>query len=94
MEQLIALKIDDDTAAAYKAVADAHGRSLEAELREVIETNRPKKRKSRDELIALSESLRAGQKMGADSTPYIRWARDTNCGKLDGSTYQEPDAGR
>lgn len=93
MAQALVRNLDDAVVADYKAAAKANGRSLEAELRDLIERNRPRQRKSREELLALSERLSFKSKLGPDSTPFIRWSRDTNCGKLDGSEFEEPDAG-
>ncbi len=93
MAQALIRNLDDDVAADYKAAAKANGRSYEAELRDMLVRNRPKQRKSREELIALSEALCANTKPGPDSTPYIRWMRDTNFGKSADADYQEPNAG-
>lgn len=93
MAQALIRNLDDDVAASYKAAAKANGRSYEAELRDVLVRNQPKVRMSREELIALSEELRSNTKPGPDSTPFIRWTRDTNNGKFDGPVYREPDAG-
>jgi antitoxin FitA len=93
MAQALVRNLDDDIVADYKAAAKARGRSLEAELRDLIVKNRPRHRKSREELIALSKALRANTKPGPDSTDYIRWMRDTNFGKWADTDYQDPDAG-
>lgn len=82
MGQVLIRKLSEETVADYRAAAKAHGRSLEAELRELIESNRPKRKKSAEELRAMSEracTLTVGG-MSSDSTPYIRWVRDTNGG--------------
>lgn len=84
MAQALVRKINDETLAAYRAAAAAKGRSLEAELRDVIEANRPLKVKDPAALVELSERLRAGMPMNQDSTPYIRWLRDTDGGRLGG----------
>jgi len=81
MAQALVRKLNDETLAAYRAAAAAKGRSLEAELRDVIETNRPAKAKDPAVLVALSKRLRAGMPMTEDSTPYIRWLRDTDGGR-------------
>jgi plasmid stability protein len=93
MAQALIRKLNDETLADFRAAAKEKGRSLEAELRDLIERNRPKRRKSREELLALADALASNSKMGSDSTPYIRWLRDTNGGKWDGSDYRESDAG-
>lgn len=84
MEQTIIRKLKDGTLAPYRELAKSKGRSLEAELRDLVERNRPTIRKSREELRALSERLTKGQPMGSDSTAYIRWLRDTDGGRNPG----------
>ena len=86
MGQVLVRKLCEDTLADYRAAAKASGRSLEAELRNLIERNRPLRKKSAAELLAMSEkacSLTIGG-MSTDSTPYIRWVRDTNGGRTEG----------
>lgn len=86
MAQALIRKLDDRTLADYRAAAKAKGRSLEAELRDLIERNRPNRTRSRDELRALSEracSLTIGG-IGTDSTSYIRWIRETDGGRSPG----------
>ena len=86
MAQALIRKLNDETLADYRAAAKAQGRSLEAELRDLIERNRPVRKKSAAELLAMSEkacSLTVGG-MSSDSTPYIRWVRDTNGGRTEG----------
>ena len=95
MEQVLIRRLKDGTLADYRRAAEAHGRSLEAELREVIERNRPAAKKDTARLLALSDQLRAMTlKPGGDSTPYIRWLRDTNMGRDPGSKPFDEDAGR
>ena len=84
MEQAIIRKLKDGTLAPYRELAKSKGRSLEAELRDVIERNKPSLKKSPEELRALSERLTKGQPMGSDSTAYIRWLRDTDGGRYPG----------
>lgn len=84
MAQALIRKLKDDTLNAYKAAAKRNGRSLEAELRELIEQNRPVPSKDREALGALSRRLRAMTPEGAtmdDSTLWIRWDRDTDHGR-------------
>jgi antitoxin FitA len=95
MAQALIRKIKDETLADYRSAAAAKGRSLEAELRELIEKNRPVLKKDSAALMALSERLRAGtpaSAAGVDSTDYIRWARDTDAGRYLGGAPD--DAGR
>lgn len=90
MAQALIRKLKDETLADYRAAAAAKGRSLEAELRELIENNRPLRQKDSAALLALSKRLRANTPVsaaGVDSTEYIRWARDTDDGRhLGGKT--------
>jgi plasmid stability protein len=95
MAQALIRKIKDETLADYRSAAAAKGRSLEAELRDLIERNRPAREKDSAALMALSERLRAGTPASAasvDSTEYIRWARDTDAGRYLGGGSD--DAGR
>jgi antitoxin FitA len=93
MAQALIRKLNEETLADFRAAAKEKGRSLEAELRDVLERNRPKRGKSRAELIALSDKLVSNSKREPDSTPYIRWSRDTNFGKWSAVDEYEPDAG-
>ena len=95
MAQALIRKIKDETLADYRSAAAAKGRSLEAELRELIEKNRPGLQKDSAALMALSERLRADTPASAasvDSTDYIRWARETDAGRYLGGAPD--DAGR
>ena len=79
MKQVLIRNLADDTVAAYKQAARDHGRSLEAELRETIEREKPKKRLSPAELVALVARLHAatmGTAGQSDSTDLIREDRD------------------
>ena len=94
MAQALVRKIKDETLDDYRAAAAAKGRSLEAELRALIENNRPLRKKDSAALVALSERLRANTPASAasvDSTDYIRWARDTDAGRYLGG---KPDDAR
>ena len=94
MAQALIRKIKDETLADYRSAAAAKGRSLEAELRDLIERNRPLAKKDSAALLALSDRLRADTPASAahvDSTEYIRWARDTDAGRHLGGA---DDAGR
>lgn len=76
MAQALIRRIDDNVLADYKAEAKRKGRSLEAELRELIERNRPKRRLTPLEREALSNRIVAGQRLQPDSTPLIREFRE------------------
>lgn len=92
MEQVVIRRLKDGTLADYRRAADEKGRSLEAELREVLERNRPAPKKDRQALLKLSAQLRAMTlRPGGDSTKFIRWSRDTNSGRLPGSAPFEED---
>jgi len=93
MAQALIRKIKDETLEAYRLSARTKGVSLEAELRDVVERNAPIYRKDSAALLALSERLQAMTlKPGGDSTKYIRWTRDTNCGRFPGSPpFEEED---
>jgi plasmid stability protein len=95
MAQALIRKIKDETLADYRSAAAAKGRSLEAELRDLIESNRPLRRKDSAALLALSRRLQANTPASAasvDSTEYIRWARDTDGGRHPEGA--DDDAGR
>ena len=89
MAQALIRKLGDDTIEDYRAAARAKGRSLEAELRDVIEANRPPRHKDSAALLRLSAELRAmtPPEGTGNSTPLIRWDRDTNhCKWFDGGS--------
>ncbi len=76
MAQALIRNLPDEVAAEYKAAAKANGRSYEAELREVIVRHRPTRITNPAEREALARRLLANQKIGSDSTPVIREARE------------------
>jgi antitoxin FitA len=86
MEQAIIRRLKDGTLAPYRELAKRNGRSLEAELRDLIERNKPTIKRSPEELRALSEQLTNGQPTGSDSTAYVRWLRETDGGRNLGRT--------
>lgn len=78
MAQVLIRNLDDDLIGAYRDAAKRNGRSLEAELRDLLGRMRPVKRKSRDELIAMADSIRA-MTPNVPQTPsedIVRAARD------------------
>jgi plasmid stability protein len=85
MGQVLIRKLSDETLAAYRLAAQHHGRSLEAELRDAIERQRPMRPKDPEKLGALSRRLRAMTPPDGpdpiDSTSLIRWDRDTDHGR-------------
>lgn len=79
MGQVLIRNLDDGLIADYKRVAADRGRSLEAELRDALANMRPRSRKSKEELLALSRMLCADTPASAaaiDSTLLIREDRD------------------
>lgn len=79
MGQVLIRNLDDALLTDYRRAAETHGRSLEAELREVLAQARPRARMSKDELIALSRRLRAmtpATAVAIDSTDIIRQMRN------------------
>lgn len=95
MEQAIIRKLKDGTLAPYRAVAKAKGRSLEAELRDLIERSKPVVQPDPASRLALARNLQAKTlKPDGDSTAFIRWSRDTNAGRIPGSpAFDDHDAG-
>lgn len=95
MEQALIRRLKPGTLGAYRELAKAHGRSLEAELRAVIEAGVPQPVKDPARLLAMSAAARARTIRVAepsDSTDLIREDRDTNHGKWDPD--EDGDAGR
>lgn len=75
----VTIDLDDDLLAAYRLAALVNERSLEAELRETLAAQRPRRRMSPEERVALSNRLLAQTPASAaaiDSTPLIREDRD------------------
>jgi plasmid stability protein len=56
MGQVLIPDVPDETIASFKQKAEINGRTLEAELRDLMERNRPL---TPDERVALSRSFRA-----------------------------------
>ena len=83
MGQALIRKLPDETIEEYREAARAKGRSLEAELRSLIEEHRPARRKDPQKLRKLAEyhqSMTPSGERLTDSTDFIRWDRDTNHG--------------
>lgn len=77
MAQALIRKIGDATLEDYRSAAKAKGRSLEAELRDLIERNRPRRALTPEERRQLSDEIVRGQKMSSiDSLTIIREARE------------------
>lgn len=99
MEQVVIRRLKQGTLEPYRKVAEAKGRSLEAELRELIETHRPKRPKDCAELLRISDEALAmtppdGPIAPSDSTLLIRWDRDTNHEKWIDEGWSDDAAGR
>ena len=79
MGREITIDLDDALIEDYRRAAADHGRSLEAELRSALAAARPRRRLSKEELLALSDRLLAMTPPSAaavDSTALIREDRD------------------
>lgn len=75
----VTIDLDDDLLAAYRLAALVNERSLEAELRETLAAQRPRRRMSPEERVRLSEQVRAQTPEASakiDSTALIREDRD------------------
>ena len=97
MGQAIIRKLNDETLADYRDWARERGNSLEAELRELIEANRPLRKKPAAHLRRLSDEALAmtppDGPIGSDSTLHIRWDRDTQHGKWIDDGWDDNDIG-
>ncbi|HEX8258108.1 MAG TPA: hypothetical protein VF589_10785 [Allosphingosinicella sp.] len=99
MEQVVIRRLKPGTLAPYRKAAKAKGRSLEAELREVIETHCPKRTKNSADLLRISDDALAltppdGLGEASDSTLLIRWDRDTGGGRWIDDGWDDDAAGR
>lgn len=86
MEEEFLSRLRPETLSAYRDLARAHGRSLEAELRATLEDRLPKPPKDCEALLRLSDQALAmtppdGPSAASDSTLLIRWDRDTDDGR-------------
>jgi plasmid stability protein len=75
MANISVRNIDDDVITGLKLRARVHGRSLEAQVRAILEEN---SRLTREEFIRITDELRAATagKITGDSTDLIREDRD------------------
>lgn len=75
MANISVRNIDDDTIKGLKLRARVHGRSLEAQVRAILEEN---SRLTREEFIRIADESRAATagKVTTDSTDLIREDRD------------------
>ncbi len=81
MADALLRNLDETLLADYRAEAKASGRSLQAVLHEGLKRGRPRRRMSKEELLALSVELTSNGPETSDSTPYIRRMRDTDAGR-------------
>ena len=97
MGKALNLDLKPDVLANYQALAEAKGRSLEDELRAVLEANLPLRKKPASELRRMSDHALAltppDGPDGSDSTILIRWDRDTQHGKWVDDGWSDDDAG-
>ena len=91
MADALLRNLDEDLLADYRAEAKASGRSLQAVLHEGLRRGRPQRRLTKEELLALSLELTSDMPETSDSTPYIRWARDTDGGRYLGHERNRAD---
>jgi plasmid stability protein len=91
MADALLRNLDEELLADYRAAAKASGRSLQAVLHEGLRRGRPRLRLTKDELLALSLELTSGTPETSDSTPYIRWMRDTDAGRYLGDRRDRAD---
>ena len=78
MGQVLIRNLDDETIAAYRELAARNHRSLEAELRHILQSFRPVTAERKAEALARLDSLRASTR-GKPQTPsevLIREIRD------------------
>ena len=83
--------LDEDLLADYRAEASVSGRSLQAVLHEGLKRGRPRRRLTKDELLAMSLDLTSDTPETSDSMPYIRWMRDTDAGRYLGGGRDRAD---
>ena len=91
MADALLRNVDEDLLADYRAEAKASGRSLQSVLHEGLRRGRPRRLMSKEELLALSRQLTADMPESSDSTPYLRWVRDTDAGRYLGGRLNNAD---
>ena len=69
MSQVLIRNLDDALLADYREAAARNDRSLEAELREALRVARPVSPKRREELLEISDRIRAMTPKGVKQTP-------------------------
>lgn len=81
MGQVLIRNIDDGIIERHRERARANGRSLEAELRDVVSRGAALTPMERTALSDKLLALTASDALATDSTDIIRWYRDTNGGR-------------
>jgi len=69
MAQVLVRNLDDGLVEAYREAAVRNGRSLEAELREVLQRFRPRTQREREEAFEAARKIRAMTPEGVKQTP-------------------------
>jgi plasmid stability protein len=80
MGQVLIRNIDDALLADYREAAKRHNRSLEAELRSVLQEMRPRKPLEKEELLAKLAEIRAMTPPGVKQTPAEQLVREDRDG--------------
>jgi plasmid stability protein len=80
MGQVLIRNIDDTLLADYREAAKRHNRSLEAELRAVLQEMRPRKPLDKEELLAKLAEIRAMTPPGVKQTPAEQLVREDRDG--------------
>lgn len=81
MGQVLIRNLDDDMVEEFRISAKANGRSLEAELREVLKRARPNRSAARKALALQVRKQLPDPTPGPEGAEIIRWYRDTNGGR-------------
>lgn len=83
MGQILIRNLDDALIADYREAATRNNRSLEAEVREVLGSMRPKNAQRIAELVELSRRIRAMTPKGVKQTPSEQLVREIRDGNYD-----------
>lgn len=78
MGQVLIRNLDDDMVEEFRISAKANGRSLEAELREVLKRARPNRSGARRALALQVREQLTDLTPGPEGTEIIRWYRDND----------------
>lgn len=80
MGQVLIRNVDDALLAEFREAAKRHNRSLEAELRSVLQQMRPKQPLDKDALLAKLAEIRAMTPPGVSQTPAEQLVREDRNG--------------